>query len=539
MVGPNNAGKTNILAALNFLLGDRYPMITGLDDKDFYGKTRENGLLIRVWFERNEKRIDSAWFEYDSARQQGSTRYRYENSSKDYNLTNDARRDFPLVYLDAARNFDAQFSSSRWSLFGQIIRRLDAHFREQVGDDIQDQVKGHLEKAQELLKTPLYRSFEHAVGEAFQDQVRLTTHAVTFDFRTFDPLNFYRSLYPVLFEDGQAKNPAEAGSGMRNLVVMALFRAYAKTFKGNALIAIEEPEIYLHPHAQRSLAVLFRELAAQGSQLFYSTHSASFLAIEHFDQVAVVERRRDRDGDISTRIRRLTAGDLLAKRQALHTGLPMTINSIRERLRNACGVEHAEAFFARAVLLVEGETEQAALPVYAVALGMDFDALGVSVVSAGGKAGLDALHQLYDGLGLPVFLLFDNDVGGDAKDIPLNKILTRLVGVTESERPAPVVAARHAIFQPDFEGTIRVEVEKVRAGLYDALKAEASAEFGAKAGKPIQARYIARKLTDRAIFPPTVTAVVEAVRAMLAPQVTAEPKAKGSGLSGPDDGILF
>ena len=89
LVGPNNAGKTNILAALNFLLGDRYPMITGLDDLDFYGKARENGLLIKVWFERNKKRIDAAWFEYDSARQQGSARCRYENSPKDYNLTND------------------------------------------------------------------------------------------------------------------------------------------------------------------------------------------------------------------------------------------------------------------------------------------------------------------------------------------------------------------------------------------------------------------------------------------------------------------
>jgi putative ATP-dependent endonuclease of the OLD family len=69
---------------------------------------------------------------------------------------------------------------------------------------------------------------------------------------------------------------------MRNLVVMALFRAYAKTFKGDALIAIEEPEIYLHPHAQRSLASLFRELAGQGAQLFYSTHSASCLSIRAF-----------------------------------------------------------------------------------------------------------------------------------------------------------------------------------------------------------------------------------------------------------------
>jgi putative ATP-dependent endonuclease of OLD family len=256
--------------------------------------------------------------------------------------------------------------------------------------------------------------------------------------------------------------------------------------------------------------------------------------------VAVVERCPDDDGDTCTRIRSLTANELLAKRQALHVGPLMTITSMRERLRNACGVEHAEAFFARAVLLVEGETEQAALPVYAEALGVDFDALGVSVVSAGGTSGLDALHQLYEGLGFPVFLLFDNDICGDAKDIPLNKILTRLVGLPENERPAPVVAARHAILQPDFEGTVRAEVEKIQAGLYDTLKAEASAEFGAKAGKPIQARYIARKLTAHAIFPPTIKAVVEAVQSVLVPKAPAEPEAKGSGLFDDlDDEIPF
>lgn len=515
LVGPNNAGKTNILAAVNFLLGDRFPMIQGLDDKDFYGKTRDEGLLVRAWFEPNEQRIDSAWFEYDPAAQEGRSRYETTMGGRPSYLSNDIRRHFPLVYLDAGRSFETQFGNSRWSLFGQIVRQLDAHFRGQVDGDIQEQVKGHLEKAQELLKTDLYRSFERAVGDAFQDQVRMTTHAVTFDFRTFDPLNFYRSLYPVLFEDGQIKNPAEAGSGMRNLVVMALFRAYAQTFRGNALIAIEEPEIYLHPHAQRSLAVLFRELAAQGAQILCSTHSASFLAVEHFDQVAVVERRPDGAGDMCTHVCRMTADDLLAKRQALHPGLSLTIGSMRERLRNTCGIEHAEAFFARAVLLVEGPTEQAALPIYAAAIGIDFDALGVSVVSAGGKAGLDALYHLYAGLGFPVFLLFDNDGGGDVRDIRLNKVLTRLVGLAEEERPAPVVAGRHAILQPDFEGTVRAEVELVQPGLYDSLKVEAATEFGAGAGKPIQARYIARKLTERAIFPPTIKAVVEALPAML------------------------
>ena len=269
-VGPNDAGKTNILSALNFLLGDRFPMPQGLDDRDFYNKNRDDRLLIKVWFDQNPQQLHSAWFEYEHG--QGRARYHTVQSHSAGTdprwLSNDVRRDFALVYMDAGRSFELQFGRSWRSLFGQIIRQLDTNFREQVGRDVQAEVKGHLERAQELLKTDLYRSFERAVAGGFADQVRLTTHAVTFDFRTFDPLNFYRSLSPVLIENGEPKNPAEVGSGMRNLIVMALFRAYAKTFRGDALIAIEEPEIYLHPHAQRSLAVLFRELADQGAQIF-------------------------------------------------------------------------------------------------------------------------------------------------------------------------------------------------------------------------------------------------------------------------------
>jgi putative ATP-dependent endonuclease of OLD family len=341
LVGPNNAGKTNILSALNFLLGERFPTSQGLEDKDFYGKERENKLHIKAWFEPGPERIASVFVETSSGGREFRARYQTVVNGAEQYLSNDVRRNCALVYLDAARSFETQFGTSRWSLFGQIVRQLDTHFREQVGREIQDQVRGHLEQAQQLLKTPLYRSFERAVAEAFQDQVRLTTHAVTFDFRTFDPLNFYRSLYPALFEDGEAKNPAEAGSGMRNLIVMALFRAYAKTFKGNELIAIEEPEIYLHPHAQRSLATLFREMAGQGVQLFYSTHSASFLSVEQFDEVAMVDRTPDEEGDICTRIRRLAADELLAKRRGLRPDIPMTVASMRERAaqclqRRAC-----------------------------------------------------------------------------------------------------------------------------------------------------------------------------------------------------------
>ncbi|WP_262030174.1 ATP-binding protein [Microvirga sp. Mcv34] len=93
------------------------------------------------------------------------------------------------------------------------------------------------------MRTDLYQAFEASIVRAFADQVRLTSHRVQFDFRTFDPLNFYKTLQPILIEHAEAKSPAEVGSGMRNLIVMALFRAYASVLRRGAIIAVEEPEI--------------------------------------------------------------------------------------------------------------------------------------------------------------------------------------------------------------------------------------------------------------------------------------------------------
>jgi putative ATP-dependent endonuclease of OLD family len=160
-----------------------------------------------------------------------------------------------------------------------------------------DQREGEKWTAQAILKTNKYRTFEDAIAEAFLSQIRHTTHEVKLDFRTFDPLNFYKSLQPLLLENGVRKSPSEAGAGMRNLIVMALFRSYAKAFRGDAIFAIEEPEIYLHPHAQRSLAALFDELAAAGNQVFYSTHSATFVNGRVKLSRPSVRLRTDRGGD--------------------------------------------------------------------------------------------------------------------------------------------------------------------------------------------------------------------------------------------------
>ena len=51
LVGANNAGKTNILSAINFLMGDRWPMPGNLLDSDFYLSDRRREIFIQLYFQ--------------------------------------------------------------------------------------------------------------------------------------------------------------------------------------------------------------------------------------------------------------------------------------------------------------------------------------------------------------------------------------------------------------------------------------------------------------------------------------------------------
>ena len=59
LVGANNAGKTNILSAINFLLGDRWPVPGNLLDSDYFLGDRRRDIFIQLDFENAPyRRID-------------------------------------------------------------------------------------------------------------------------------------------------------------------------------------------------------------------------------------------------------------------------------------------------------------------------------------------------------------------------------------------------------------------------------------------------------------------------------------------------
>ncbi|MGY4459675.1 ATP-dependent nuclease [Bradyrhizobium sp. LB13.1] len=406
LVGANNAGKTNILSAVNLILGERWPMPANLEDSDFYGRNRDNSIYIRLCLDHPHV----SEIEFDTSKPQYALNALDNHGRPVRPFSNAVREELAFAYVDAGRNYERQFSTSRWSIFGQALRHLHQTLKDS-GDQL-TKLRDALNAAHGLLQTDQYKNFEKELKEAFAAQLKTARYDVSFEFRTLEETNLYRSLYPTLVERGVPRNPLEVGSGVRNVLVLALFQAFAKSFRGDAVLGIEEPELYLHPHAQRSLMKQFETLAEAGNQLFISTHSAHFLDVARSDRIVLVDRCDDDEGDVCTQVKTASSQDLLKARQELHPERDgMTVESVRAFVRNVRTAEMTEAFFARVVIVVEGPSEREAIPVFARAQGLDFDEHGISIVSAGGKPTIDTLSQLYNMHGIRTFILFDNDGG--------------------------------------------------------------------------------------------------------------------------------
>lgn len=527
LVGANNAGKTNILSAINFLMGGRWPMPGNLLDSDFYLGDRRREIFIQLDFdEAPYSRLD-----FDTSRSAYTMQAYDRRGIVVRGFNNEQRATLAFAYVDASRNFDRQFGVSRWTLFGQAVRFLHDDLL-QSGNDRLPQLRKLLDQAHSLLKTDLYTAFESALREAFAEQLRTSRYDVQFQFRTIDETNLYRSLYPTLIERGAAKSPGEAGSGVRNLLVLALFHAFARAFKGGAILGIEEPELFLHPHAQRSLMGQFESLVIEGNQLFVSSHSATFLDITRPERVIVVECCLDDEDEPCTQVRTTTAASLLAARQRLHPGKPITDTSMRAFLRNIRTTEMAEPYFSRLVIVAEGPSEREALPLLCAKLGLRFDEEGVSIIAAGGKTVIDTLVQVYQAHEIPTFVIFDNDAGR-TQDREANKVMCRLLGIAETETPAPQITAKYAVLGGDWETQMKVDLEPIEAGLYERLVADARQSLGIGAGKnkPLIARYVAEQLAAKGIMPTFIADIARHLKQRLGLELPTDTTA----LSGLDE----
>ncbi|CAN7280288.1 ATP-dependent nuclease [Neorhizobium tomejilense] len=184
------------------------------------------------------------------------------------------------------------------------------------------------------------------------------------------------------------------------------------------ILAIEEPELYQHPTKQRHFAEVLRGLSSgtlpgvQGyTQVIFGSHSPMFISMGKADEIRLTRRSPCADSELKQCTLQALDLGIVAQKLEQGWGKPagtFSAETLMPRL-HILGAELAEGFFANGVILVEGRSDKAALTATARMLGVSFEAAGIAILSAEGKANLDRPYVIFRELGIPTFMLWDCD----------------------------------------------------------------------------------------------------------------------------------
>jgi hypothetical protein len=198
------------------------------------------------------------------------------------------------------------------------------------------------------------------------------------------------------------------------------------------VVLMEEPELFLPPQAQRYLYRLLRQVAADGNQVLYSTHSPAFLNVVRLDELVFTERRP-------------RVGTLLLQPEPLPADEEFRAYSEFDSSRS-------ELFLARAAVLVEGLTEKLALPFVFEALGHDPDKERISIVECGGKGNIPLFGKICTAVGLPFVAVHDRDAPAGIEPSDAERQLNALI--------AEVAGDDRVELAPDFEAVAGIHGDR-------------------------------------------------------------------------------
>jgi putative ATP-dependent endonuclease of OLD family len=433
LVGPNDAGKSAIIDAARYVLWTRGDDYIRPDEQDFHvdaAGARGCDFLVRCTFDDLTADEEARFLEWCTNERgklrlhvcmRGSRRlspgggsvvtsqHRAGAEAEGLPLDGELREYVKATYLKPLRDAERELRAGRRSRLSRILGAMPA-----MGPQGKPAMPG--------TDATLYDTLSKA-DAAVRDNAAIGGVASNVNTDFLDKLSFVDDRLVATLDLGaggsfdqilerfelylNAKTGAERvqrGLGYNNLLFMAAELLLLQSHPDQVpFLLIEEPEAHLHPQHQ----TLFMEVLAA------RTAKPNLEKGETHQQVQVL---------LTTHSPQLAAGaDLEAMTMIVgHSAYPLGADHTRmerddyEFLRRFLDATKANLFFARALIVVEGDGEHLLLPAIAEKLGRPLSRHGVSVVNVGHR-GLFRYSRILQrrtgsAIAVPVALIPDRDI---------------------------------------------------------------------------------------------------------------------------------
>jgi len=182
-IGYNNSGKSNILDAIDIIMGEKWPT-DPFDDKDFYNYIK-NPIKIEVRFRRflrTHSGCKGFRLTYD-----GTNRREYvaidKNGNECYSkfINTLMKNEASLLYIGLNRTSDVQLRSTKWTIYGKLLRYIESDMDETTKNEFKTSVETSINTYLE----PFLRTSIERIKNYTKDQTGID---LEFEFNTLDPL---------------------------------------------------------------------------------------------------------------------------------------------------------------------------------------------------------------------------------------------------------------------------------------------------------------------------------------------------------------
>lgn len=215
----------------------------------------------------------------------------------------------------------------------------------------------------------------------------------------------------VSIDDGIKTDIARKGHGLQRALIFALIKAWSKVIKQDreeeydiepesarrasksTYFVFEEPELFLHPQAQKELFSSLVNLSNDESQVILCTHSSSFLDLEYHKSICIVKKENISFG---SKVLQYVDDIFIDLDEKKKFNLSYWINP-----------ERGELFFAKKVILVEGQTDKTIIPM--IAKSLDVFRYDFTVIDCGSKDNIPLYVNLLNKFKIRYSAVYDKD----------------------------------------------------------------------------------------------------------------------------------